>query len=216
MRRRTMIALPVAAFAVLAPAYSQNVTLKETPFPDGTGSIGLAPGWKLAGAYRGSPQCLGPDGSAIALGLPWAMIRPDSSLTSLPAAQQSPIASPNDLVGAVREVLAKKVQATLKSVRMRPAPSPNPGSPAAYLFYEYVQNGRTYTALGYFTALDYGPENPWQLYSSAVVAPKEKFTKNIRAMMAMWKSWKPNGQAQMAGSESAKVKSSAIVTTTWT
>jgi hypothetical protein len=204
MRTTALVATTVAIVCAV-PCFAQKVNLKQTQFEDGTGSIGLAPGWQLTGAYRGSPQCQGPDGSVVILGVPWAMIRPDSSLTSLPAAAQSPIAQPNDLVGALREVLAKKAQATLKSVRMRPAPSANPGAPAAYFLYEYVQNGRTYVALGYFTALDYGPGNPWQLYSSAVTAPKEKFTKMLPTMMAMWKSWRPNGQAPLAGSESAKI-----------
>ena len=42
--------------------------LKTTEFPDGTGTIGLAPGWKVDGSYRGSIGCKGPGGAAILVG----------------------------------------------------------------------------------------------------------------------------------------------------
>jgi hypothetical protein len=191
------------ALSCAAPVHAQ--ALKQTSFPDGTGSIGLGNGWTLNGAYRGSPHCQGPDGCHVILGLPWAIVPPDSSLRSLPSVAQSPIASPNDLVGALVEVLTKRSKARVLSVRMRPAPSPTPGAPAAYLLYEYVRDGQTFVGIGYFTPLVYGPGDPWQLYSSAVIAPKDKFTKHIKTMMAMWKSWRPNGKPPLAGSESARI-----------
>lgn len=196
----------VAAALSAGTGHAQAPKLKTATFEDGTGTIGLAPGWKMSGAYRGSVQCQGPNDSLVALGIPWAILRPDSSVAQLPAAMQTPLAMSGDLIGALREVLGKKANATLKTVRTRPAAPANPGAPAVYALYEYEKDGKTYVALSYLTALDYGSGSPaWQEYASAIIAPKEKFTAMLPAMMAMWKSWKPNGRAPLAGSESAKV-----------
>lgn len=208
-----MKSLAIAAAALLlvgaksvSAAGQQAPRLKQTDFPDGTGSVGLPNGWQLGGAYRGSVQCTGPNGSGVVLGMPWTILRPDSSVAALPASGQTPMARTGDLATALREVVHKSVHCQLKSVRSRQAPSIFPGVPAVYYLYDYVQNGKTITALGYFTALDYGPSTPsWQLYSSAVAAPKEHFVKLLPTMLAIWKSWRPNGQAPKAGSESAKL-----------
>ena len=187
---------------VCAPASAQN--LKQTPFDDGTGSIGLAPGWHINGAYRGAVQCDGPNGAAVIMKMPWVVMRPESSLRQLPSGDSQPIARAGDLAGALREILQKKVGATLKSVRASKAKSAPGGPPATILMYEYTQNGQQYTALGYFAVLDYGPSQPmWQLYSSAVIAPTKDFAQMAPTMIKMWRSWKPNGAAPKEGSSSA-------------
>jgi hypothetical protein len=201
-----ILAATAVAIVCAAPEYAHAQKLKQKQFEDGTGSIGLANGWTFQGAYRGSAQCSGPDGAIVAVGVPWTILRPDSSVAGLPAAGQTPIAQVGDLIGALREVLGKKAGAQLISVRTRPAAAPNPGVPAVYAMYEYQYQGKTYAALSYLTALDYGSGSPaWQLYASAVIAPKAQFTKMLPTMMAMWKSWRPNGNAPLAGSESAKI-----------
>jgi hypothetical protein len=202
--KKAAVLATAAAIVCTIPGYAQAPKLKTVPFADGTGSIGVAPGFRVGGVYRGAIQCNGPDGAWLNLGTPWAMISPGSSLTTLPTAATSAIAHPSDLSGALREVLAKNVKARLLSLNARPAPPAIPGAPAAYFLYEYEQNGRRFTALGYFTALVYDNEQ-WQLYSSAVGAPKEVFIKKLPTMMAMWKSWRPNGKPPLAGSESAKI-----------
>lgn len=214
MRSAIVLRMPLAviicaivAMIAAAPVFAQKAAkLKQTQFGDGTGSIGIPAGWKLAGAYRGSAQCEGPGGALVALGVPWTILLPGSAAAETPAGAQHPTARSGDLIGALREVIVKLGNATLKSVRTRPAPPAVPGAPAVYALYEYVQNGKRYVALSYLTALDYGGGSPaWQLYASAVIAPKDKFTKLLPTMMAMWKSWRPNGKAPLAGSESAKV-----------
>jgi len=189
----------VASFTPIMPVAAQ--ALHQTQFDDGTGSIGLPEGWHISGAYRGAVQCTGPNGAAIVMKMPWAILSPQSSLMGLPAAQQTPVAMPGDIMTALREVLQKKVGASLKSVR---ASRVRGASPAYYLLYEYVQGGRSYTALGYFAPLTYGPSSPsWQLYSSAVVAPTPVFPKMLRTMLSMWRSWHPNGEEPLEGSSSA-------------
>lgn len=187
---------------VLAPAAGAQ-GLKQTPFDDGTGSVGLPAGWRLGGAYHGQVQCLGPNGAATVFGFPWTVLRPDSSVAQLPGAATTPVADPRDIAGAIRQILAKKTGGTLRGVRGTRAAGPN-GAPAYLLFYEHDQDGKRYAAYGYFAALDYGPGQPvWQLYSSAVVAPKAQFAQMLPTMLRIWKSWRPNGQPPREGSASA-------------
>lgn len=195
-----MIAVLGAALPGAAPPAAAQ-TLRQTPFDDGTGSIGLAPGWRIDSAYRGSVTCVGPGGAAVILGVPWAVFRPD---TSLAGAHQQPRAYPGDILGALREVLAKRGGAALRSVSGNQVPGAFPGVPAYYLLYEFEQNGRVMTGMGYFTTLDYGPSSPaWQLYSSAVVAPREQFPQVLQTMLRMWRAWRPNGREPREGSSSA-------------
>jgi hypothetical protein len=179
-----------------------KVKLTQTNFPDGTGSIGLAPGWHLEGAYRGGVHAKGPNETNVVMKLPWVIMRPESSVAQLPASAQQPMARAGDIPGALREVLKKKSGGTLKSLRGRKLGGGG-GIPAYLLFYEYTYNGRLYSAMGYFAVLDYGSDQPfWQLYSSAVVAPKTEFAKAFPTMMAIWKSWRPNGEEPKEGSAS--------------
>ena len=187
---------------VSAPTHAQ--TLKQTAFSDGTGSIGLAPGWRIDGANKGSVQCLGPNGAAVILKVPWVILRPESSLNDLSSAENSPVAPAGDVPAALREIMKKKVGATLKNMRMRRAASAPGGPPAYVILYEFSQNGKALTGLGYFAALDYGSSQPfWQLYSSAIVAPTKTFAQAAPTMVKMWRSWKPNGLPPKEGSTSA-------------
>jgi len=183
-----------------------SAQLTQARLSDGTGTIGLAPGFQMGEAYRGSVSAVHPNGSTISLGIPYVVVSPDSSLLSLPSAQQSPIAYPGDLGTALREVLAKRFQARLVSLISRPAPQAIAGVPAYYAMYDFVQNGVMYAGIGYFTTLSYGPNDPWQMYSSVIVAPRANFAQMYPALMAMWRSWRPNGQEPLAGSQSAKIE----------
>lgn len=200
------LAILVVLGAVLlwdeSPAAAQ--TLKQTPFDDGTGSIGLPTGWQINNAYRGSVTCTGPNGAAVVLALPWMIVDPNSSVITLPSTAQHPIARPGDIGVALREVLQKRFGATLKSLHVAAATEFSPGVPAYYLLYEYERNGTAMTGLGYFTTLYYGQSSPgWQLYSSAVVAPREQFPQMVQTMLQMWRSWRPNGREPREGSSSA-------------
>ncbi len=201
MNNRTILGA-VVCLVVGAPVMAQ--TLKQTPFEDGTGSIGLPPDWKITSVYRGSVTCVGPNDCGLALKIPFVIVRPDSSTLSLPDTHKLPIAWANDLATALREVLKKNAGATLKTVRASRTADVSPGVPAYYLLYTFEQKGKSFTGLGYFAPLDYGPSSPtWQLYSSAVFAPSDQFPKVVRTMLQMWQSWRPNGRPPQEGSSSA-------------
>lgn len=195
----------LAALSSATPVALQAAKLKRTTFEDRTGSVGLPAGWDIESAYRGQVQVGSGKGDYVMIGMPWTVLKPDR-LQDLPAAGTVANARPGDLTRALAEVLAKNNRARLISVRSRRGPSIVAGAPGAYLMYEFETGGVRYSALGYFTTLDYGPSSPsWQLYGSAVFCPKPRFTKSLPTMMAIWKSWRVTGAEPAFGSQSAEL-----------
>lgn len=177
-------------------------TLRRTPFEDGTGSIGLPPGWRIGSVYRGQVYCVGPNDAGVNLGYTWEILHPGTSVSD----PRHPLARTGDIITALREVLYKRGRATLLSVRSAPAPQAFRGVPAFYLLYELERNGRIVTTFGYFTTLTYGGMAPgWGLYSSGVWVPREQFQQTLPTMLQMWNSWRPNGQEPREGSSSALI-----------
>ncbi len=185
-----------------------SVKLKTTAFPDETGSIGLAPGWRLDGAYRGTCGCKGPGGTGIIMGMGATILRTDHPVADMSMVPTTmPRARIGDLSGAIRSILERGGSRVI-SLRSRPAPAAEPGVPALYYLYEYERQGKRISSLGYFSTLAYPDSSPyWQLYSSYVFAPSERFLQELPTMMAMWNSWRPNGRKPKAGSESAMLDS---------
>jgi hypothetical protein len=184
-------------------AQEKTPKLKTTEFPDGTGTIGLPPGWKIDGSYRGRVGCKGPNGSAVVMGFPWIVRRPDVDLPDVPGALPVARARVGDTATALREVL-KNNKATLTSLKSRPAPSGLEGVPAVYYLYEYQRDGKTTVGLGYFSTIYGGEPLPyWELYSSAMLAPKERFMKELPTLLAVYNSWRPNGKKPREGSDGA-------------
>lgn len=198
----TAAALLCAAFTgVSAPVAAQQ--LRQTQFEDGTGSIGLPPGWRITQAYRGSVVCVGPNGEGVILGRSWFVIPVGTALPG--TSPNQPTARPGDIVGAWREVLFKNLGgARLTGLQGRPAPSAVPGAPAAHLLFNFAEpGGRSTTGFGYFSSM-YQPGNAIiQLYSSYFVAPSDRFNQTAQLMTSMWRSWRPNGQEPLEGSSSA-------------
>ena len=193
--------------------------LKTKVFPDETGTIGLAPGWILDGAYRGSCGCNGPDGQKLLMGFPWNILRVGHPLLNDPIAKQAwkdqARAKDGDLETALRQVIESKGDARLLSLRSRPAPPGLEGVPAKYFLYEFTSKGKKITALGYFSSVVTNDNTlpSWSLYSSAVMAPSNRFMKDLPTMMAMWNSWRPNGKKPKAGSESAMIDANIAAAT---
>ena len=195
----------VALLVALCPPSAHAQHLRQTSFADGTGSVGLPPGWKIVEGYHGTVFCAKQSDMYARFGMPWTVDRPDSPVSRIPAPYKLAIAPIGDLPDAVRAVLGT-VGARLVSLRSRPAPQTFPGVPASYFLYRFVQGGKEYTALGYFTTINPGGDSPyWSLYSSAVSARTPLFMKSLPMLMAMWNSWRPNGQTPRAGSQSAVI-----------
>jgi hypothetical protein len=189
-----------------AGAAAAKLTTKE--FPDGTGTIGLPVGWRFIESYRGTVRCVSPARQLVTMGMSYIISRPDHPTNEF--GRQAGIPSPapfardGDLAGALRGVLERSNN-KLISLRSRPAPSGIPGVPAAFFLYELEAEGKRYTALGYFSAIITDDQTLpyWQLYCSAVMAPKETFMQDLPTLMAIWHSWRPNGQKPKPGSDGA-------------
>jgi hypothetical protein len=68
-------AKPTAASGASAPA--TNVPpLQQTPFPDGSGSIGLPAGWQITSAGKGVVNAVGPNSESIHFGLYFPILDP--------------------------------------------------------------------------------------------------------------------------------------------
>jgi hypothetical protein len=50
--------------------------LTQTPFPDGSGSLGLPAGWKITAAREGDVSAAGPNGEVLRFGMAQAVIDP--------------------------------------------------------------------------------------------------------------------------------------------
>jgi hypothetical protein len=185
-------------------AAAPRVSLTTKEFPDGTGTIGLPAGWSIEGSYRGTVGCNGPSSQKAIMGMAFIIGRPDHPNNNLGIPYNGPMGRDGDLVGALRAVLEKN-GTRLISLRSRPAPSPSPGIPAAYFLYEMESNGKRTTALGYFSAIIDQTQTLgyWELYSSAVMAPKETFVKEFPTLMAIFDSYRPNGKKPKQGSDGA-------------
>jgi hypothetical protein len=57
--------------------------LRQTPFPDGSGSIGLPAGWQITSAARGGVNAEGPKGESIHLGVYLPIMDPRSQQTQM-------------------------------------------------------------------------------------------------------------------------------------
>ena len=200
MRNRRIARLVPLIVGIHLAALS-TAQLRTTPLEDGTGTIGLPAGWTVRGSYRGQVSANALSGDTVVLGMPWTILDPSSSVGRLPGGAQTAAARPGDLVGALRSVLLHNGGARLTSVRSRPAQGLN-GAPAAFMMYEFTQDGKAFSAIGYFAALVDTDSPGWQLYTSAVLAPKARFVKQLPTLMAVWKSWHPNGQNPVEGSHS--------------
>ncbi len=201
------ILLVVALLGATSLCSVEAQTLKTTRLPDGTGTIGTAPGWTVEGAYRGSVTLKGPQGAVMQLGVPWAITLPIDPVTGWQsiAAGQAPTANVGDVVTALQQVMYfHSGQARIVRLNRRAARPAIVGVPASMFSYDFVTGGKTYTGIGYYTTLSYGQSSPvWNLYASVVAAPKATFWKQFPTMVKMWGNWKANGKTPDAGSASA-------------
>ncbi len=194
---RSVFVVPFVVFALPLSAQLRTMSLQ-----DGTGSVGLPTGWTMQGSDHGQVSANDAANDSINLGMPWTILDPRSSAASFRAPYPTPKAMPGDLIGGLRSVLSEVAHARLVSAKVKRIQGVN-GAPAAMILYEFTAGGQTYASLGYFAALVYPGAPNWRLYNSAVVARKDRFNQQLSTLMAIWKSWRPNGQKPTEGSASA-------------
>lgn len=194
LRFAALVPLAVASFSASAQLHTTNLT-------DGTGTVGLPAGWNVRDSYHGQVTASNGEMDTVVLGMPWTVLDPAREMPG--SGNGIARARTGNLVGALRALVASN-GGHLTSLRGRPATGIN-GAPGAIFMYEFTAGGKTFSAIGYFAALVFPNSGVWSLYSSAVMAPKDRFMKELPTMMAIWHSWHPNGQPPTPGSPAAMV-----------
>lgn len=181
-----------AALLLLAPrAFAQ--TLTQSPFPDGSGSIGVAAGWKLESAANGAAVITHPSGAAVVVGMPFNVVTrgveryfPDVPVV-FPGVPRVDFSDP---VRAGLDFAAAKAQETGSRVTRVRAVEPIqwPNGRAAFVRSSGTVQGKPVETFGVYAVMPLDHVNA-VFYCSQVYAPAGEFQKFYPAMMAMWGSW---------------------------
>ena len=171
-------------------------TLSRYQFPDGSGAVSLAPGWKILNAGNGAVAAKGASG-AISLGIPLPVVSrnvaaqfpdiPDAALFpgSLRVTFNDPARAAVDMMrsmdrqspGSIRNIKIKAIEYI-----------PVKKGKAVFMRYAVTLNGIPTEAFGLYTLLPVDATQGLFVYS-IVCASKATYGKALPTMMAMWNSW---------------------------
>jgi len=187
-----------------APAPAQN--WRETPFPDGSGSMQLPEGWVITFAHKGMASARGPHGW-IERGV-WFQVKTRAAAAQFSALAQGaigqakpwpgPVADPTDPVTVLQEMSARTraqgqqtrtpPETILRIIDVAPV-SPAPGfQQAAYIDYEVDIGGVRCRLLRFLTLSHVGPDGMWIPYSTYVGSAVEAFPQNLPVLLQIWGS----------------------------
>ena len=187
-----------------APAPAQN--WRETPFPDGSGSMQLPEGWVITFAHKGMASAKGPHGW-IERGLVM-QVKTRAAAAQYSAVVQGaigqpkpwpgPVADPTDPVTVLQELSARtKAQGQqtgtppetiLRIIEVAPV-SPAPGfRQAAYIDYDVDIGGVRCRLLRFLMLSHVGPDGLWIPYSTYVGSPADAFPQNLPVLLQVWGS----------------------------
>jgi hypothetical protein len=174
---------------------AQQLTRKT--FSDGSGSIGIAPGWHVQSAANGTVSALGPHGASIALGLtvPCVPHNVADFYPGIPAAALFPGMPRLDFTDPARAAVdlirhtARTSSTKIENIRIKAIePTDVPNGKAAFIRYSATYNGKVAEFFGLYEILPVN-ESTGAFYYSAVAAPKEAYAAQFPVMMKMWRSW---------------------------
>lgn len=163
---------------------AQMAPLTRTPFPDGSGTIGLAPGWQVVNSYKGTVDIVGPEGTVMGLG---GVV----NVVSAQAARLfpgSPYVSTLDPAAAFVE-LAQQSGVRMQLLDQRPTPWQN--GQAAFVRYRANVNGTSLDGFGLVALMPYDT-NAMIFYQSYVYAPASVFPRILPTALQTWSSWSIN------------------------
>ena len=181
-------------FAV--PLCGRTQTLSRYAFPDGSGFIGLAPGWKILTAGNGAVAAKGADG-AISLGIPLPIVSRNvaAQFPGIPSAALFPgslrvdFSDPARAAVDMMHALDRKTPGSLRSIKIKAVEYvPVERGKAAFIRYSVTLNGVPTEAFGLYTLMPVDASQGLFVYS-IVCASKDTYGKALPTMMAMWHSW---------------------------
>lgn len=180
-----------------APAGANNAPrpvpqLQTVQIPDGSGTVGLPPGWRIRNAYNGAVDIDGPNGVYLGLAgrtlyttAQYAQMFPDMFYVSSlePGQAIMDIAQQNTARGA-------PTQAQILS--NDPVPSQN-GQQAAFLRVRQTTQGTTYDIFGYYSLAQTDVSQVVGYYT-LFQGPPGVFDQLLPEALAIWGSWSANPQ----------------------
>ncbi|MGD9536040.1 MAG: hypothetical protein AB7P52_01460 [Alphaproteobacteria bacterium] len=164
--------------------------LQQVRIPDGSGTIGLAPGWRIRNAYDGAVDIDGPGGAYFGLA-------GRSLLTTEPYAQmfpQMPYVSSLDPVQGLYEVAAQSqrlggLPTQVEVLGAEPVPWQN--GQAALIRFRLATPQQVLDNYGLYALMQTDAAQVMSYYT-AITAPPEVFEQILPAALAMWSSWSAN------------------------
>jgi len=163
--------------------------LQKVQLSDGSGWIGLAPGYRMTGAFKGTVDVVGPDGAILGLGGPnnvFVNPLPGTPPNIMRGPFRDPVrALPNFIDVTMKGALSNR-QMSLKIIET--APAQMAGAQAAYISYELSNAQGSYRYFGLFQSRPID-NTMWLFFSSYVGAPVKIFPREFPTMLAMWQSW---------------------------
>ncbi|HXP85018.1 MAG TPA: hypothetical protein VN841_09875 [Bryobacteraceae bacterium] len=200
-----VMAKQVAATAPKAPGGGapERPQIVRTPLSDNSGFIGLAPGWKITGAYKGTVDAQGPNGEFLSLG-GYQQVFPRGNY---PKMINGPYLQPWPAFMAYEDALLdhklRQGQGSIRLIEQAPTQG-SPGQQAAYLSYEVAVAGQKYRGLAMvITAPLHDDLGSWFFYLSLVGAPSDRYAQALPTLLEMWKSWSVNQSVFRERMESA-------------
>lgn len=167
--------------------------LRRVNFADGTGSIGIAPGFEMVNQQRDSIVIKGPGGTQVALGQYGSTIV--AQAVQFGAEQHFTVVNDlSDPVGATAAFVDQTGRKSGQTMRLRvlEARRVGGGSMNAVTLRYRIEGSAPYEGFGFFAAGPVGG-GMGQMYSSYIGAPSlAAFKKHAAAMLAMWQSRKTN------------------------
>lgn len=179
-----------------AAAPAREVALQRQQFGDGSGSIGVAPGWRIGSSWKGIVDLAGPNGAIAVFGLyQQVMVNWIGPPSTIPGAMTGRIRDPASALRSYCDSLSKGMisrgQASFRVVEGTPIPPLVAGGQAAMLLVEVKSAQGTARALALVSVAPVDAEN-WVYYMSQVAAPAQDFAQQLPVMMQMWASWNLN------------------------
>jgi hypothetical protein len=177
--------MPAPAMAAI-PA----VRLKTTRFSDGSGSVGLASGWRIRDSSQGSAEIDGPGGAYIALGGHQLM----TTAQYASAHPQVPYVSSLDPVRSLQEVMQETGQRSGRQIAvqvMQARPVQWQNGNAALVRYRLTSGGKSIDTYALLAVSQARPDQVMGYYTE-IQAPPQTFARILPTALTIWSSWSNN------------------------
>jgi hypothetical protein len=163
---------------VATGAHIANVQLTRVSFSDGSGSIGLAPGWELKYAGQGAADIAGPQ--------PYSGMSIGANLT-VPYTSSDPAQAIQMIARQVAQQQGKTIRLTI--IDSKPTPWQNGN--AAFVHYRTLMDGQSMDYFGLFAITPYDGNQVF-FYTSYIQATSANFAQVLPVGLKIWGSWSVN------------------------